>query len=206
MVLIWTIFSLLLTSLFSLRLHSRSKCAFANIYWSSVDDVNKVENKISIEKIPFDAIETYLAEHLQKTDQMLVLGARNDLFIRLAKQGYGRKKTGYLLVVDESQEYMQTCLRIVSKDGELQQMVKNKQLQFQHVSTLQELQKICKQSVFDSILDNQALDRLLQQEQGQKIMLQSVEHLQNSLRVGNVFVGLSKISKDIYCSAFQQFG
>eukprot|EP01031_Cornospumella_fuschlensis_P032423 gene32423-39208_t len=56
-------------------------------------------------------------------------------------------------------------------------------LRYKHVDTYAKLGAVCKQSVFDSIIDNQALDRLLETADVAAAM-ESIDHMQNSLRIG----------------------
>eukprot|EP01039_Chlorochromonas_danica_P010463 gene10463-11593_t len=152
----------------------------------------------------YEDVFPYLCEHLQRTDQLLIVGAKNDLALNLALDGFGTHKTGFVLVVDDSLQHVEECLRLAQADDQLRGQWQERRLQFQHVSDLRHLDEVCKQSVFDSILDNQGLDPLLRQKDGRKAMALAVEHLQNSLRVGNCMVCLSTLGKEDYCPAFEE--
>jgi hypothetical protein len=68
---------------------------------------------------------------------------------------------------------------------------------------LTNMPSICKQSVFDSIIDYGALDSLLVSK-GKDAMLKCVDHLHNGVRLGNILVCLSSLEKDKFCPPFEE--
>lgn len=157
----------------------------------------------SLPKVDYGEISNYLSEHIQRTDQMCLLGAQDDLALRLALDGYCQKKTGYLLVVSDNQQHIDAHLAIAQSDPTLSSLLSNQKLRYKHVDSYAKLGSVCKQSVFDSIVDNQALDRLLEAADVPAAM-ESIDHMQNSLRIGNILVCLSKKPKEVFCAPFEQ--
>lgn len=161
----------------------------------------RINVAMAIENAPFDDIIPFLSEHIQPSDvifasliiintfrfiwifinqQLLFLGAKTDMSMRLSKAGYGTKKTGFVHVIDSDKEgthiYFQHCrASIVSpsfiaaldecksaalSDPDLSANIAAGKLIFT-VCNLEDMPDICKQSTVDSIVDYGGLDSLL---------------------------------------------
>jgi hypothetical protein len=46
---------------------------------------------LQVDAFPYSSVLPFLKEHIQPSDQLLVLGARNDLPLRLSADGYGTR-------------------------------------------------------------------------------------------------------------------
>lgn len=152
---------------------------------------------------PFEYILPFLSEHVQKSDQMLVLGADTDFPIQLALAGYGLSKTGFMLVVDSDPEAIKRIALQARSFPALSGPLSSGQLRFQTAS-LSSMPDVCKQSVFDAIVDYKALDKILDGPGATENMLKCIDQLQNSLRLGNILVSLSTAEKERFCSVFEQ--
>lgn len=157
---------------------------------------------------PYEDIIVYLSEHIQISDQILLLGAHNDLAYQLLRDGYGLKKTGFMTIIDENIENIQSLQSLIMSDITLNPYIKENKIQF-HVFNSNNLKDICKQSYYDSIIDNNALDSILQDsiltsiEKKDKFLF-TIDNLQNTVRLGNILVSLSKLPKDQFCINFEE--
>lgn len=114
----------------------------------------------SIARAPFNSIIPFLSEHVQPSDQILFVGTKTDLCLQLASAGYGTKKTGFMLVVDDNKERIRECESIASSDKQLAALMSNGQLRFV-CADLTNMPEVCKQSHFDAVVDYYGLDSLL---------------------------------------------
>lgn len=160
-----------------------------------------VMSETGLAKCPFEDMIPYVSEHVQISDQMLVLGADSDFPLQMARAGYGTSKTGFLLVVDSDEEKIAHCAALAKEDVKLAPLLANGRLKFQ-VADLANMKEVCRQSVFDAIVDYGALDHQL--SKGQDKMLSCIDHLQNSLRLGNILITISRADKQKFCSVFEQ--
>jgi len=132
-------------------------------------------------KAPFDDIIPFLSEHVQVADQLLFVGAKTDLSYQLAKAGYGARNTGFVHVVDSDAESLAACKALAEQDPDTAPLVTNGRLKFIHVADLANMPQVCRQSVFDAIVDCEGLDTVLK-TQGKDAFLSTIDHLQNAVR------------------------
>jgi hypothetical protein len=133
---------------------------------------------------------------------MLFLGASNDFALQLFLNGYGSKKTGRLVVVDDDESLIQECVQRATNSPDLAVHLNSGRLRFETVD-YRSMSKICKQSSFDSIVDYGGLDSILL-ESGKKDMLSCIDHLQNAVRLGNILICISKLEKELFCTPFEE--
>ena len=154
---------------------------------------------------PFSDIIPFLSEHIQESDQMLVLGTSTDLCLQLAKDGYGREKTGFMKVIDDDKDRIEYYQQLASDDEELAELMKANKLSFKHVD-FTNMGEVCQQSVFDAIVDNGAIDSLIlsRDNAGNEKTLSCIDQLQNAVRLGNILICISKLEKDIFCPPFEE--
>jgi hypothetical protein len=175
------------------------------MYRTRVASSTSIDSKIVIEKTPFEFIIPFLSEHIQKTDQLLLLGAKTDFALKLAEAGYGMSKTGLLTVVDTNEENLQRCKDIAASIPSLREPISSGRLRFQQVDYTN-MPDICKQSCFDAIVDYLQLGQLIM-EQGKDNAIQCIDNLQTSLRLGNPLVCISTLESNIFSSPFnERFG
>lgn len=154
---------------------------------------------------PFEDVIPFLAEHVEKSDQLLLLGCRTDLAVRMVQQGWGTEHTGFMKVVDSDAEALKECESQALADPEVKKWIDGGKLTFQEAD-LTDMSDICQQSVFDAIVDNGGLDSVLNSK-GEEGMLKTIDHLQNAVRLGNILVCLSEEPKDRFCTPFEdRFG
>lgn len=157
----------------------------------------------SVTAAPFEDIIPFLSEHVQPSDQLLFLGASSDLALQLAKAGYGTKKTGFMVVVDDNQKYIDECKALAAADPELANLVESGKLDFRTVD-LTNMADVCKQSIYDAIIDSGAIDSLLTSSDGPRKALKCIDHLQDAVRLGNILVSLSKLEAKQFCAPFEE--
>ncbi len=171
----------------------------SNIY-NSVFKLNEVTSA------PYDDIIPYLSEHIQLSDQLLVVGATTDLALKLNKDGFGAKKTGFMLVIDDNIDNINEIKELAMKDDDLKQNIEKGILKFQHVDYTN-MPQVCTQSFVDAIVDYGGLDSILKGKQGKQGMIKCIDHLQDAVRLGNILVCLSTLEKDEFCESFnERFG
>ena len=113
-----------------------------------------------LEKCPYSDIIPFLSEHINPSDQILLLGCSTDFPYQLLKGGFGLKKTGFVMVIDESQEALNEVMELVSKDESLEEFLRAGKIQFQRVD-YGNMADVCKQSCVDAIVDYGAIDTVL---------------------------------------------
>eukprot|EP01041_Mallomonas_annulata_P001253 gene1253-2427_t len=166
---------------------------------------------IQLKKAPYDDIIPFLSEHVQPADQMLFIGASSDLCLQLSRNGFGTINTGFILVVDSDTDNLESCKIQAQSDPILLKNMVEGRLKFAQAD-LTNMPEVCKQSVFDAIVDYGALDSLLSQStisQAKAVenTLKCIDHLQDSVRLGNILVCLSTLDKETFCSPFsERFG
>jgi hypothetical protein len=156
----------------------------------------------SLEKAPYDDIIPFLSEHIQPSDQLLFLGAQTDMAIQLALNGYGTKKTGFMTVIDESQERIDSTRMEAEANPVLLQLLNDKKLSFIRCD-FSSMSQICRQSTFDAIVDYGGIDQLIRTRPMNDV-LKCIDHLQDAVRLGNILVCLSKLEKDAFCEPFEK--
>ena len=76
------------------------------------------------------------------------------------------------------------------------------------IANLSNMPEICKQSVFDAIVDYGGIDSIHKDSnRGKESILACIDHLQNAVRLGNILICLSELEKEVYCKPFdERFG
>lgn len=173
---------------------------------STINNGIQLDSSKLISDAPIDKIIPFLSEHIQLSDQILFVGGSTNMVLKLSKLGYGTKKTGFIVCVDENPDVINTLRNFASLDEELRANTKNGKLEFK-VANLSNMPEICKQSTYDAIVDYGALDSLHKQSRGKDEILQCIDHLQNGVRLGNILVCLSSLDKKTFCTPFdERFG
>ena len=185
---------------------------------TSTSTEQNIPTSTIIQNANYPIIIPFLSEHIQLSDQLLFVGASTNLALLLSKNGYGTKKTGFITCIDEDPVKIQECVRIANEDETLKANMNKKKLIFK-VESLSNMPEICKQSVYDSIVDYAGIDSLHHPttsscttttpttstaDVGIEPILNCIDHLQNSLRLGNILVCLSYLDKKQFCKPFEQ--
>ena len=212
MKLVFTLILLLESTNALLNSKSISTRLLVNTRLESTTSEAVIKSSTIVKDADYETIIPYLSEHIQLSDQLLFVGASTNLALLLSKNGYGTKKTGFITCIDEDPIKIQECIRIANEDPDLQKNVKNNKLLFK-TCNLSNMPEICKQSVFDAIVDYAGIDSLHQKHSTStssetkaniEPILQCIDHLQNSLRLGNILVCLSYLDKKQFCHPFEQ--
>eukprot|EP01038_Epipyxis_sp_PR26KG_P011652 gene11652-15604_t len=197
-----------IASAFLLPFSRQSNVKYQHAFNKKIDQVNKRSTSLnSLITSPFDDIIPFVSEHIQPSDQLLVLTATsNDFPIKLANAGYGSLLTGFMTVVSPDKNYVDECNRIILTDPVLKERQQKGKLRFVQAD-LSKMPEICKQSVFDAIVDYEGIDSLISSDASNTLALNCIDSLQNAVRLGNILVCLSKLEKDVFCAPFdQRFG
>ncbi|CAM9594109.1 unnamed protein product [Heterosigma akashiwo] len=158
-----------------------------------------------VSKYPFTELSEFLSEHIQPSDQLLVLGA-NDLALNLARNGYGRRDTSrsFLYCIDPDPQRVEETLAEARECPVCAQNIEEGFLKIEcHDLTNIE---VLGQSTVDSILDAGALDQLYQ-TRGVEAVSAAVDNCHRIVRLGNQYVGISQLEPSVYCGFFDsKFG
>ena len=135
----------------------------------------------------------------------LIEGAGSDMPLQLARAGYGIKKTGFLTVIDRDVRYIEKLELSARNDAELAHLIATGKLRF-HCADYTKMPEICKQSIYDAIVDYKGLDSLLTGAKAVDIQgtIKCIDQLQDAVRLGNILVCLSTLDKDTFCKPFEQ--
>ena len=176
------------------------------LIYKKLNTKNFIPRMNAVTSAPYDDIIPYLSEHIQLSDQLLIVGAATDISLKLSKEGYGAKKTGFMLVIDDNIDNINELKQLAMKDDDLKQNIDKGILKFQHVDYTN-MPQVCTQSFVDAIVDYGGLDSVLKGKQGKQGMIKCIDHLQDAVRLGNILVCLSKLEKDEFCEPFnERFG
>ena len=156
----------------------------------------------SITQAPYDDIIPFLSEHIQLSDQLLFVGAKTDMSLRLIKERYGTEKTGFMIVVDSDADSINALVSIANADKDIKKHIDSGKLKIK-VADLTSMADICKQSTIDAIVDYGGLDDILTKG-GKDSMLKTIDHLQNAVRLGNILICISKLDKQVFCAPFEE--
>jgi len=160
--------------------------------------------RLQLANAPYSAIIPFLSEHVAASDQLLFVGASTDMPLQLLRAGYGgaRDNQGFMTIIDAPGPNLDELRREVAADPELAAKTSAGKLKIIEVD-LTNMPDVCKQSVFDAIIDYGALDSLLVSK-GKDAFLQCVDHLHNAVRLGNILVCLSQQEKEKFCTPFEE--
>ncbi len=159
-----------------------------------------------VKDAPVSDIIPFLSEHIQMSDQLLFLGASTDMVIKLSQLGYGTKKTGFILCVDEDSKKIEECKYLALQDPVSSKNIADGRLSFK-TTDFSNMPEVCKQSSFDAIVDYGGLDSMHKRQCDSESILKCIDHLQNAVRLGNILVCLSELDKETFCSPFEsRFG
>lgn len=158
---------------------------------------------------PYDILLPFLEEHIQPSDQVLMLGAGTDLPIKLSADGYGTRDTrSFIRVIDSDEELLAAARKMAEADPVCAKNMAKGQLVFEHVQDMTAIGEDClEQSSIDVVLDNGALDRLLLSG-GEEAAGGLIDAAHRAVRLGNPMVCLSTLpDNDLFCAPFSaRFG
>ena len=159
-----------------------------------------------LQAAPYDIIIPFLSEHISVSDQLLFVGASTDMPLQMLRAGYGGTKDnsqGFMTVIDSNESNIAELRAAALADPIIAPRMALGKCKFETVD-LTAMPHICKQSVFDSIVDYGGLDSLLTSSRGKDGMLKCIDHLQDGVRLGNILVCLSKLDKATFCPPFEE--
>lgn len=149
----------------------------------------------------FQDVIPFVSEHVQKSDQLLIIGGKTDFALQMAADGYGMSKLGFITVIDPSAEAIQQLQQQALSRPDIASQVGHR-LKFA-VANLDDLGSICRQSSFDAVVDYGGLDELVRTGRRDSF-LKCIDYIQQSLRLGNLLLCLSKYDKETFCPPFEE--
>jgi len=161
--------------------------------------------ELELKRAPFEDIIPFLSEHVATSDQLLFVGATTDMSIQLLKAGYGgsNENVGSMTIVDTAGSNLDELRALALADPDIAAKMKTGKCKIE-AADLTNMPNICKQSVFDAIVDYGALDSVLLSSKGKEGMLKCIDHLQDAVRLGNILVCLSSLEKKEFCEPFEE--
>ena len=159
-------------------------------------------SRLYLEKSPYEDIIPFVSEHINYSDQILFLGCKTDFCLQMIRQEYGMRKTGYMLIIDSDEEALQECQQAAKEDPVILDYMNKGRVKFQ-LADYPNMSDICKQSFIDSVVDYGGMDSVLinnSEEDAAKV----AQHLQNALRLGNVYVAISRLENDVFKVPFER--
>jgi hypothetical protein len=106
-------------------------------------------------------------------------------------------------IVDTAGSNLDELRALALSDPDIATKIKTGKCKIEAVD-LTNMPNICKQSVFDAIVDYGALDSVLLSSKGKEGMLKCIDHLQDAVRLGNILVCLSSLEKNEFCEPFEE--
>lgn len=159
-------------------------------------------SRLFLEKAPYDDVIPFVSEHINYSDQILFLGCKTDFALQLIRNEYGMRKTGFMLIIDSDEKALQQCQLAAQEDPIILDYMNRGKVQFQLVD-YPNMSELCKQSFIDSIVDYGGMDSVLNKG-SMEDAAKCAQHLQNALRLGNVYVAISKFKNDVFKVPFEQ--
>jgi len=160
---------------------------------------------MKVDVYPYEELLPFLSEHIQPSDQLLVLGA-NDLTISLSRDGYGCRdiSRSFLLCVDPDPEKVESMMQAAKADPICKENLEKGFLKIEchDFSDIKSLD----QSTIDSILDAGGLDDLYE-KLGEDLVSAAIDQCHKVVRLGNPMVSISQLEPSVYCGFFDlKFG
>lgn len=163
-------------------IHNAHSFLFTGLASHRLIQLQQQQLHMTIKNAPYTDIIPFLSEHIQKSDQLLFVGASTDMPIQLSKDGYGTVLTGYVLVIESDKEVLDVCIAFANSDPIVKSNIDKGLLRFKHVD-YSSMSSVCTQSCVDAIVDYGALDSLIEKSNKDNV-LKCIDHLQDAVRLG----------------------
>ncbi|CAM9199845.1 unnamed protein product [Hapterophycus canaliculatus] len=165
---------------------------------------------VEIGAFPYEDVLPFLKEHVQPSDQMLLMGCGTELPLQLSRDGYGARQD----VVNHRSQHGRWFIRCIDSDPDLVAAIRAKaeedpvcsehmaagQLVFQSVDIGGGMPELTQSSV-DCVVDVGLLDKLVT-TQGVDAAKACSDAAHRAVRLGNPLVALSMIDKDDFGQIF----
>jgi hypothetical protein len=167
-----------------------------------VSSRNTRSTSLSLQKSPYEDIIPFVSEHINYSDQILFLGAHTDFPLQLLREEYGIRKTGFMTIIDSNLKVLKECEAVANTDPIISEYIKKGKVKFIHTDYAN-MENVCKQSFVDAIVDYGGMDQVLASP-NKNDAIQCAQHLQNALRLGNVYVSISTIDNERFKIPFEK--
>eukprot|EP00904_Undaria_pinnatifida_P005685 jgi/Undpi1/2246/HiC_scaffold_12.g05632.m1 len=156
---------------------------------------------VEIGPFPYKDVLPFLKEHVQPSDQMLVLGCGTELPLQLSRDGYGtRDGRSFMRCVDSDPELIAAIKAAAEADPVCAKNMANGKLTFEALDATGGMPEL-EQSSIDCVVDAGLLDKVLTAE-GLDAAKACSDAAHRAVRLGNPLVALSKLSKDDFSAIF----
>ncbi|CAN0353760.1 unnamed protein product [Pylaiella littoralis] len=163
--------------------------------------VTRMATTVEIAPFPYEDVLPFLKEHVQPSDQMLVMGCATDLPLQLSRDGYGtRDKRSFMRCIDSDPDVISVIKAAAEADPVCSKHMANGNLIFEALDVTGGMPEL-KQSSADCIVDAGLLDKLVT-TQGVDAAKACSDAAHRAVRLGNPLVALSMINKDEFAQIF----
>eukprot|EP00752_Nemacystus_decipiens_P007778 g6946.t1 len=150
---------------------------------------------------PYEDVLPFLKEHVQPSDQMLVLGCGTELPLRLSRDGYGtRDKRSLMRCIDSDPDLISAMKAAAEADPVCSKHMASGNLIFEALDVTGGMPEL-KQSSVDCVVDAGLLDKLITTK-GIDAARACSDAAHRAVRLGNPLVALSMIDKDDFAQIF----
>ncbi|CAM9260588.1 unnamed protein product [Scytosiphon promiscuus] len=154
-----------------------------------------------ISSFPYEDVLPFLKEHVQPSDQMLLMGCGTELPLQLSRDGYGaRDNRSVMRCIDSDPDLVAAMKAKAEEDPVCSKHMAAGQLVFEAVDVAGGMPQLT-QSCVDCVVDVGLLDKLLS-TQGVDAAKACSDAAHRAVRLGNPLVALSMIDKDDFGQIF----
>eukprot|EP00903_Cladosiphon_okamuranus_P012894 g12040.t1 len=163
--------------------------------------VARMSATAKISPFPYGDVLPFLKEHVQPSDQMLVLGCGTELPLQLSRDGYGtRDKRSLMRCIDSDPDLISAMKAAAEADPICSKHMASGNLIFEALDVTGGMPEL-KQSSVDCVVDAGLLDKLVT-SQGIDAAKACSDAAHRAVRLGNPLVALSMIGKDDFAQIF----
>ncbi|CAM9693030.1 unnamed protein product [Discosporangium mesarthrocarpum] len=149
---------------------------------------------VKLETWPYSDILPFLSEHVQPSDQILLLGCGTNLPVMLSHDGYGaRDSRSFIQCVDYDAARVEVAKEMAAADPICAKHMADGHLRFIVLDVTGGMPEL-EQSSFDSVVDFGFFDHLITTQGTEKAGL-CLEAAHRAVRLGNPLVAISRIQK-----------
>ncbi|CAM9777148.1 unnamed protein product [Ectocarpus sp. 4 AP-2014] len=167
----------------------------------SSSSVTRMAATAEIGSFPYQDVLPFLKEHVQPSDQMLLLGCGTELPLQLSRGGYGtRDGRSFMRCIDSDPDLIAAMKTAAEADPVCSKNMAAGKLIFETLDVTGGMPEL-KQSSADCVVDAGLLDKLITTE-GLDAAKACSDAAHRAVRLGNPLVALSMINKDDFAQIF----
>ena len=107
-----------------------------------------------------------------------------------------------MLIIDSDKTALLECEQAAKEDPVILDYINKGRVKFQ-LADYPNMSDICKQSFIDSVVDYGGMDSVLK-NYPEDDAVKVAQHLQNALRLGNVYVAISRLENEVFKVPFEK--